>query len=295
MSSRRIALTGATGFLGSHLLETLMGTDLDVAVLIHQTPILDEAVSSGVSVVRTGLPDWQERLLEFDPDCVIHTATRFQVNHDRRDISPMIRANVEFGTELLQISAETGARLVTFSSFWQRYEGRSQAPMNLYAATKQAFDDVADYFRDDGLDLTRLTLFDVYGPGDTRVKLVTLLVRAALSGDPLEASSGNQLIDLTYVDDVVEAVLQVALESDAAGEGDFVVRSGALPLRNVASTLSEVVGRPVPVVWGARPDRPREMRQDWEMGTLLPGWSPRVSLSEGLSRVWTEVQNEGSV
>ena len=76
--------------------------------------------------------------------------------------------------------------------------------MSLYAATKQALAVIVEYYvRVRGLDATTVTLFDTYGPGDVRPKLVPLLLRAARDGAPVDMSDGGQLIDLTYVDDVV--------------------------------------------------------------------------------------------
>lgn len=292
MAEHRVLLTGGSGFLGSHIFRALTKAEVEIAVVTHVNSVGNRQRADEFLSLPTSNDAWKQEALDFRPTHVVHAATRFQVNHDGQDIRPMIRANVELGTELLEIGAETNAQFLTFSSFWQQYEGRGHQPMNLYAATKQAFDEIADYFRNEGLDLARLTLFDVYGPGDTRSKLVPLLIHAALSGEPLDASSGMQLIDLTYIDDVVDAVMQVLFEMPPKEPADFVVRSGARKIRDVVDTLGQVTGSEVPVCWGARPDRPREMREDWDVGVLLPDWSPKVTLPAGLERVWNAARNE---
>ena len=286
MTSPRIVLTGATGFLGSHLLTSLLDRDLDLCLLTRVPLPTSDDLGSVVEVATTEDPTWTDVVRDFHPTCVIHTATRFQVNHDRGDIEPMITANVGVGAILLDVAHECGARFVTISSAWQHFRGVPGAPVNLYAATKQAFDVIADFYRQEGLDLRRLTLFDVYGPKDTRRKLVPLLLAAARSGKPLQATSGHQLIDLTYVDDVVRAVLMIALDGNTIQASDAVLKSRPVSLRQVAKVLEGVIGQPVPVIWGATPDRPREMREDWGLEPVLPQWKPEISLADGLGRTW---------
>lgn len=291
MTSPRIVLTGVTGFLGSHLLPSLLARDVDLCLVTRAASARNSAFATASELVSTEDPNWTEVVRDFRPTCVIHAATRFQVNHDRSDISPMITANVEVGTVLLDIAHECGSRFVTTSSAWQHYRGLLGSPVNLYAATKQAFDVIANFYRGEGLDLRRLTLFDVYGPKDTRRKLVPLLLDAARTGVPMQATSGRQLIDLTYVDDVVRAVLMVALDRDTFEVHDAVVRSGPVSVRHVAEALEHAIDRPVPVAWGVTPDRPKEMREDWGVEPVLPHWKPEISLAEGLSRVWEVEQS----
>ena len=291
MTSPRIVLTGVTGFLGSHLLNSLVTREVDLCLVTRAASVRNDGHSTASEFVSTEDRNWMEVVRDFHPTCVIHTATRFQVSHDRSDISPMITANVEVGTVLLDIAHECGSRFVTTSSAWQHYQGLPGLPVNLYAATKQAFDVIANFYRGEGLDLRRLTLFDVYGPKDTRRKLVPLLLEAARTGVPMQATSGRQLIDLTYVDDVVRAVLMIALDSATIEASDAVLKSGPVSVRQVAEVLEWVIGQPVPVNWGATLDRPREMREDWGLEPVLPHWKPEVPLAEGLSRIWEVEQS----
>lgn len=284
--SRRVVLTGSGGFLGSHVARYLVDQDVATLLITHNSEPPRSVMEAGARAVNVADKEWEERVDHFGPTCVIHVATRFQVGHDRSDITPMVRANVELGAKLLDLAHGHGARFVTISSAWQRYEGQANAPVNLYAATKQAFDVIADYYRSSGLDLARLYLFDVYGPGDSRRKLVPLLMDAAKSGRPLLATSGRQLIDLTFVDDVVDAVAQVAFATDKSLSLDAVIKSGPVPVRRVAEVLSTVIGEQVPVEWGAVADREKEMVADWGLEPVLPNWRPKVSLFDGLNRIW---------
>lgn len=225
---------------------------------------------------------------EREPDVIVHLATHFLATHVPADIPTLVRTNIELGTLVAEAASECGAALVNTGTAWQHYEGRPYDPVSLYAATKQALTDVLEYYvRVRGLCVREVTLFDSYGPGDTRPKLIPALMAAVRFGTVLPMSDGEQLIDLTYVDDIASGIADVALTEPASGS--WVLRSRQpVSIRELIATLGDVVGKDVPVAWDARPVRDREMRSNWEFGQPPPGWAPRVSLTEGLRRVWDD-------
>jgi nucleoside-diphosphate-sugar epimerase len=281
--SPRILVTGATGFIGSALLPHLDSQASEVAVVVR--PGRSSVQPGTVSIDATG-GELVERIAEFAPDVVIHLATHFLASHEVSDIPELMRSNIEFGTLVLEGASRSAARVVNVNSAWQHVDGAEYSPVSLYAATKQAFSDIAIYYsqvRD--LEIRDVTLFDSYGPGDTRMKLVPLLLGAARSGESLDMSDGQQLIDLTYVDDVASGLLDAALASDVPSS--TVIRSWKpLTIREVVARVESVTGASLAVNWGVRPARPREMRTDWVFGSALPGWQPSVTFDEGLTRCW---------
>jgi len=134
-----------------------------------------------------------------------------------------------------------------------------------------------------------LKLFDTYGPDDPRPKLFALLKKVADRGEPLAMSPGDQLIDIVYIDDVVKAFVLSAeqlMQDSISGHESFAVSSGKpVRLRELVDIYSRVSGRTIPVVWGGRPYRPREVMLPWSCGNVLPGWSPEIGLEEGIRRM----------
>lgn len=278
----RVLISGATGFVGNCVLRQLLVNELHVGIVSRRQ--LPE-FSDNATVIPAN-EDLYDRVREFAPDVTIHCATCFLSGHTWSQIPELIESNVTFGTQLVDAVAGVGGSFLTLSTAWQHYEGKEYSPVNLYAATKQAFDDVIEYYQSRGVEVSRVTLFDTYGPGDQRGKIISRMMGAARSGRPLMATSGNQLIDLTYIEDVAEAIVGVALGSSRTGPIDAVVRSGAISLRDVALVMESAIGRPVPIEWGAQPDRDREMMNVWDFGEPLTGWTPKVELAEGLRLTW---------
>lgn len=270
----RVVVTGATGFVGRHLVPVLEARGCEVTLLTRD-------------VVNAGPRAVVDLVSAAAPDAVVHLATHFLSGHQPEDIPALVRSNVEAGALVAEAAAAAQARLVSIGSAWQHVGGRAYDPVSLYAATKQALVPILEYYTAvEGLEVRTVTLFDTYGPGDLRPKLVPSLLRAARDGTVLEMSDGHQLIDLTYVDDVVRGIADVALTAD--GPMESVLRTWRpVSIRELVRTAEDAIGRPIPVAWDRRPVRPREMRTDWVFGSSPTGWEAEVGLTDGLRRTWT--------
>jgi nucleoside-diphosphate-sugar epimerase len=282
--SPRVLITGSTGFIGSAVLPLLADHASAIAAVVRPGQSLK---SEKLARIDAAGPELVDAIADFNPDVVIHLATHFLANHEITDIPALIRSNVEFGTFVLEGAAQSSARVLNVNSAWQHVDGAPYSPVSLYAATKQAFSDIASYYSQvRELEVRDVTLFDSYGPSDTRMKLVPLLLAAARSGASLDMSDGQQLIDLTFVDDVATGIMRAALAIDVPESA--VIRSWKpMTVREVVDRVEAVTGKPVNVNWGVRPTRPREMRSDWIFGTALPGWLPKVSIDEGFDLCWS--------
>lgn len=103
-------------------------------------------------------------------------------------------------------------------------------------------------------------------------------------------SAGEQLIDLVHIDDVIEAFIIAAnrlMNHSIPSHECYAVSSGQpIPLRDLVELYSEVTGKMVPVNWGARPYREREVMVPWNKGVPIATWVPKVEITEGLKDVF---------
>jgi nucleoside-diphosphate-sugar epimerase len=287
-------VTGASGFVGTHLTRRLVRDGWDVHVL--KRPGSHLANAPEFSRVTTHAHDGSSEGMSFcvrnaRPDVVFHLASLFLSQHSTKDVEPLIESNVLFGTQLLDAMQTSGvANIINTGTAWQHYNNADYDPVCLYAATKEAFEAILEYYvQAEGFSVITLKLFDTYGPNDPRPKLFNLLNRAATSGEPLDMSAGEQLIDLVYIDDVTEAYV-VAAQRLLAGRVKqherYAVSSGQLlPLKDLVETYAKVTDRHVTVNWGARPYRPREVMTPWSNGQPIEGWRPKIDLEEGLKHL----------
>ena len=298
---KRALVTGASGFIGSHLVEHLERAGWEVAVIAH-TRSLQTNNDAAVRRVYQYTGHTSEVIValdDFKPTAVFHLASLFLAAHTPDQIEPLINANVLFGTQLLEAMNKSGCTvLVNAGTGWQNYtpqppfDAPVYMPVNLYAATKQAFEDILLYYvQVASLRAITLRLFDSHGPGDSRRKLLRLLLDTLRTGEPLDMSPGDQVIDLVHVDDICRAFLHaanLALElSEPAARVYAISGKQRMTLQQVAATLEDAAGRKLPLRFGQRPHRPREVMHPWE-GPSLPGWEPQITLLEGLCNLILE-------
>lgn len=296
-------VTGASGFVGSHLVKRLVERGVCVTVIVRRDSNLSElaSIAPKIRIARIeGGQDLCQVLEQQVPDVVFHLASKFVSEHRAQDVDELLDSNVRFGTQLLEAMASSGvSRFVNTGTAWQHFGDAAYSPVCLYAATKQAFESILQFYvRATSLSAISLKLFDTYGPNDPRQKLFSILRTAINSESPIAFSPGEQLLDLVYIDDVVDAFMLSAdrlLAGQNAKYQSYAVGSKKpRTLREIANIYAKVVDAHLNIAWGARPYRTNEVMVPWSMGAPIPGWEPKVSLYEGIQRI-REGRQEGSI
>ena len=291
----RVLLTGATGFVGGYLVKRLLKERHEVHVLVRPTTDLalfgndlDRIVSHRHHGTTEGMV---ELVRNAQPDAVMHLASLFLGEHQSTNVDDLIASNVLLSTQLAEAMAVNEVQLlINVGTSWQHYEDGRYNPVNLYAATKQAYRSILRYYIEAAnLKVINLELFDTYGPNDQRGKLFALLDRLRTSGDTLAMSPGDQQLDPVYIDDVSEAFIAALkrLRSDVVqDEETYSVRSqNPIKLKDLVKTYEDVAGSILKIEWGGRPYRAREVMVPWSRGETIPGWSSTVTLQEGIKRI----------
>lgn len=287
-------LTGATGFVGSHLARRLIRDGWQVHIISRAGSHLPD-MPEFAQVMNHVHDGSSERMVscvaQAKPDVVFHLASLIVLQHATTDVESLVTSNVLFGNQLLEAMKINGiTKIINTGTSWQHYNNEEYNPVCLYAATKQAFEAILEYYiQADSFKAITLKLFDTYGPDDTRSKLFNLLNKAITTGMPLDMSPGEQLIDLVHIDDVTNAYLIAAkrlLNGQVFQLENYGVTSGnALPLKELVELYAELTGKDVPVNWGARPYRIREVMSPWQPSELLPEWQTTVTLQSGIRQL----------
>lgn len=289
----KILLTGVTGFLGSRVASVLREQGHQVGGLIRSGASLPPPLADLPFWVaeETGV-GFREALTEFSPDVVVHLAAHYVAEHSPNDISAIVRANVEYGAHLLDAMQINGCNAIVYAgTSWQHYRDRDYCPANLYAATKQAFSTLAEYYLDAaGLRMLELHLYDTYGENDPRNKLLNILENSARTAQPLKMSPGEQRLHLVHVGDVARGFMMACRQVVDFVPGERRIyrlpSEQAVTLKELVSTFNNAAdGKPVRVEWGGKPYRSRELFHPWDKAESLPGWRAEIGLEEGLARI----------
>lgn len=295
----KILMTGITGFVGRHLSERLIEEGHEVFAIIRPTSKVEELSENLQGNVKFYTYNDDNTVLDIvtdlcvednRPEIVFHLASWLLTAHHFEDIKDLIQSNITFGTELLDaITANNIYNFINTGTFAQHYEDAKYSPTNLYAATKECFESIIQFYSEArNLKCISLHLFNTYG-SDDKGRVFALLKDIAESGETLKMSPGGQLIDTVYIDDVVEALV-MAGNYLARHQYDYCGTYGVssmnpIPLRNVVKIFEEVSGKKLSIEWGGRPYRQREIMIPWKSFKTLPGWSPQINLREGISKL----------
>jgi nucleoside-diphosphate-sugar epimerase len=302
MSAQRALVTGASGFIGRHLVDGLIDAKTQVLALVRPGSRLPDQWHGEVTCIACA--DWGEAglraaLASRPFDIAFHLAT-YGVRPTDRDPGLMLRINVDLPALLVHLCKERGARLVmagTCSEYQKPADRRpltEQSPLEvtkLYGSSKAAGGNVASALAGSlGVKLRLLRFFNVYGAGEAPHRLLPSLVAGLGRGERVKLSDGTQVRDFIYVDDVVEACIK-------AGD-DLVSPSRALTaawnvctgtghsVRAFAALVAEAMGERAELLgFGELPMRADDepyLVGDGERMFRELGWRPKHDLRAGI-------------
>jgi UDP-glucose 4-epimerase len=290
LAGRSALVTGASGFIGSHLCRRLYYAGADVHTISRVGHAPNE---SGYRWWQGDLTDAQaaRKLIQsIRPEVIFHLAGCADGARDLSMVAPTFLGNLASTVNLLTAAAEAGCRRVILAGSQEEpAAGEAEAiPCSPYAVAKWAGTAYARMFHSlYKLAVVILRVFMVYGPAqhDER-KLVPYVILSLLRGEAPKLTAGRRPVDWVYVDDVVEAFVVAALAPDIEGHTLDVGSGELVTIRCVVERIVDYIHPKIAPHFGALPDRALEQVRAANIArteTVL-GWKPGVPLSEGLSR-----------
>ena len=242
---RHIFLTGATGFIWSHIIKRLLSKWNKISILLRKesnTKRVKEYIKNGS--VQIVFEDKIEYFFKNNtPDAVIHLATVYKKQHKKSDIHDMIIGNIEWPTHLAQLCVNHWVKYFINTGTFFEYELNSstiiteqtkEKAYNLYASTKLALNETLQFFSEKhNLKIINLKMFSPYGEDDN-LKLIPILTQKLIKWE--EISLINQSLCFTYIDDIVDAYSQ-SLDYFPVMKNNYEVFNIASP----STKISEIV------------------------------------------------------
>lgn len=289
-----VLVTGATGFLGSHLVNALLKESFKVVSLKRSTSdiwriadVIDEVKSYDVDIQNV-----EKAFVENDINIVIHTACNYGRNEE--SIKKIVQTNILFGLEVLECCIKYNT-----DTFFNT-DTLLQKHLNSYSRSKKQFVEWLKMMSDN-IQVVNLKLEHMYGPKDGITKFVPWVISQLFNEvDEIKLTKGEQKRDFIFIDDVVSAYLMVIKKRDQlTNYSEFDVGTGNLiSVKSFVSKIKDVYEQQISPIntklnFGAIPYREGEiMKIEVENQKLLDlGWNPSYSADKGLQNLIKNYEN----
>jgi nucleoside-diphosphate-sugar epimerase len=283
----KVLLTGAVGFIGSHIARELVrqGHEVHALVLpgVDRSRVADVAsslrfVEADLLAPSIALPDWQF-------DVCVHLA--WYVEPGKYLHAPENQVWIDASLRLARQLNEEGCRFIGAGTCFEyatsdppQSESTPTAPATVYAQSKLA---LFQALSSAGIDFAWVRFFYLYGPYEDPRRLVPVVINRLLQGQEARLVTGDRLRDYLHIADVASAVCAV---SQSKLTGAVNIGSGVrMTVRDIALKIGELLGHPDLIKLGAFPDSPTEPMHLLADNTKLregTGWKPRYDLEAGL-------------
>ena len=303
-----VLVTGAGGFIGSHLVERLVAEGARVKAFVRYTSsselgllsmLASDALSS-VDVVRGDLRDPAAVVDAMDGcECVFHLGALIAIPYSYIHPREVVDTNVIGTLNVLEAARKTKPRRVVHTSTSEVYgtaraasisESHPLQGQSPYSASKIAADKLAESYQCSfGVPIATVRPFNTYGPRQSARAIIPTIVTQALRLSHVKIGATTPTRDFTFVSDTVAGFLAAATapSDDVVGRAINLGTAQEISIGELARCIMQIVGRDLELICEEQRFRPKQsevhrLRSDNGLAKQLLGWSPAIGLAEGL-------------
>lgn len=307
-NQRKVLVTGAGGFIGSHLVERLVEIGARVLAIVRYNSrndwgmleLLPTSVKEHLEVVACDITDpFVVSRVVAGCEVVFHLAALIAIPYSYIAPSQFVAVNCSGTLNLLEAARSQGVAVFVHTSTSETYGTAQYTPIDEkhplrgqspYAASKIGADKLAEsYYLSFGVPVATIRPFNTYGPRQSARAVIPTIISQALTGETIRLGSLTPVRDLNYVSDIVEGFIKVAESPRAVGEVINVGSGKSVSIGELAQKITAILGgqrRIVTEQERVRPEASEVMHLlcDNRKARELLGWEPKVSLEEGLAQ-----------
>jgi UDP-glucose 4-epimerase len=288
-AGQRVLITGASGFLGSHLCRRLQRTGAEIHGVSRTARSSECSFMRWWEVNLTDSAAVRRFFTELKPDLIFHFSGVVTATPDLELVLPTFHSLLASSVNILTAASETEChRVVLTGSLTEPKPGDNEStPASPYAAAKWASSAYARMFHQlFGTPVVIVRPFMTFGPGQDPRKLIPYVTLSLLKGEPPKLSSGQTAIDWIYIDDVICGLLAAAQVPDVRGCTIDLGSGNLVSIRTVVKHLVELTASKTTPMFGTLPDRPHEQERSADIASAYAklAWKPKTALLDGLTR-----------
>jgi dTDP-glucose 4,6-dehydratase len=307
-NDREVLVTGAGGFIGSHLTERLVNEGASVRAFVRynsrgEVGLLSQLLPktlSRLTVIAGDLRDVEAvRAAARGVDTIFHLGALIAIPYSYRHPREVIETNVMGTLNVLSATREYGVSRVIHTSTSEVYGTAQYVPIDEnhplqgqspYSASKIGADKVVEsFYRSFELPVATLRPFNTYGPRQSARAVIPTIITQALTRDQIRLGSLQPMRDFTFIEDTVRGFLLAAAADGAVGQEINIGSGNCISIGDLARKIMALVGRELPLVTEEERLRPVQsevmrLHASNRRACDLIGWQPQISLDAGLAR-----------
>jgi len=308
-------VTGAGGFIGSHLTEHLVELGANVKTFVRYNSrndwgmleLLPEEKLSQIEVITGDLKDADAvRHAAKDVDIIFHLGSLIAIPYSYIHPRETIETNILGALNVLTAAKENNVEKVIHTSTSEVYGTARYVPIDEnhplqgqspYSASKIGADKIAEsFYRSFNLPVAIIRPFNTYGPRQSARAVIPTIITQALAKEKIFLGSLHPTRDYTYVKDVVEGFIKVAESPKSVGEVINIGSNFEVSIGDLANKIISLIGKNAEIVTDPVRVRPQdsEVERLWCDNTKakrLLGWEPKTSLDEGIKKTIDWISN----
>lgn len=301
-------VTGAGGFIGSHLVERLMRDGAKVRALVHYNSrndwgnleLIDPAIKREIEVVTGDIADpFAVRNAMRGVRVVYHLSSLVAIPYSYVAPQSYVTTNVQGAINVLQSARDEGVERVVHTSTSECYGTARYVPIDEehplqgqspYSASKIGADMIAEsYWRSFELPVAIIRPFNTFGPRQSARAVIPTIISQAMKGGVIKLGSLSPTRDMNYVDNTVDGFISVASHAAAIGQVINVGSGREISVGDLARLIVDLLGSRSEVVEDASRIRPANSEVERLLcghakAKRLLGWEPKIALEDGLRR-----------
>lgn len=306
-NNKRVLVTGAGGFIGSHLVETLLEMSADVIAFVRYNSrndwgaleFLSKEQLSSLTVEMGDLRDADAvRRTMKDADIVFHLGALVGIPYSYVNPREVVDVNMTGTLNILQAGVELQPERIVHTSTSEIFgtaqyvpidEKHPINPQSPYAASKAGADFLAlSFYRSFDLPVSILRPFNTYGPRQSARAVIPTIITQALTTNIVRLGNLTSTRDLTFVKDTVKGFIKLA-ESSVVGQTINIGSNFEISIGDLAKKIVELIGKDIEIFSEEKRKRPpksevERLRIDNSKAKKIIGWEPTTSLEEGLRK-----------
>ena len=312
---KKVFVTGAGGFIGSHLTSMLVRAGADVTAMLHygsranwdNLDFLPGNEKASLRVVKGCVEDmgFMERSL-VDQEIVFHLAALIGIPYSYVAPHSYVRTNIEGTVNVLEAVRKHGLERMVHTSTSEVYGTALYTPIDEnhplqaqspYSATKMSADKIAEsYFRTFETPVATVRPFNTYGPRQSARAIIPTIISQAMGQDHIKLGDLAPIRDLNYAEDTARGFMMAALSDKSVGEVINLGHGKGICIGDLAALILDIMGSNKDIVTDSQRVRPKgsevlELVCTNAKANQLMNWSPQVSLRQGLAHTIEFVSN----